>query len=243
MNRIEAFTLISKENLEESVHDEEPFSAKINGWRGEEDVPAVVVALPMDRDVIPAASGWLIYGMALDELTIALDTYKATEITNPRTGRMWASGEMADAVENHNALDTGLVQEALVILGGRRQAFGSATAFRCYPYRRVEGVVTWLKSKRLVSDSNAYGPMLEALSEAFERVPVQLPGPADIHPEIAQMLAEQPERRESLVRTIRQATDEFVCQQMARFGPMTVALPQVVTDDELAAEYLDQARN
>lgn len=96
------------------------------GYRGDEPV-ILLLSEQVDRDQGLAAVRLAAMGFGCDAVALVTDSWHASTMTNPTTGKVWGPGEMQVAVEQHNGIERGWITEDLMTMVVNRagdQSFG-----------------------------------------------------------------------------------------------------------------------
>lgn len=96
------------------------------GYRGNEPV-ILLISEQVDRDQGLAAVRLAAMGFGCDAVALVTDSWHASTMTNPLTGKVWGPGEMQVAVEQHDGIERGWITEDLTTLVVNRagdQSFG-----------------------------------------------------------------------------------------------------------------------
>jgi len=188
-----------KEEKVRSTHDPDRRKTNIHnvahGWRGDELVVAIQPSGLSVESALSAARAAAI-GFGCDALALTTETYQAVTSISPLTGQRWAPGEMQRAADEHNALETGSVTEALVTLVVNRAEDVTGSNQRYRIHRSVNGLgivsysIEWLPER---ADADGYGGRVPRLLVNFmNEVPVDvLVAREGITPDLFGLTAEQ----------------------------------------------------
>jgi hypothetical protein len=109
----------TKQEKVRSTHDPDRLHTNIHnvthGWRGNDLIVAIYPSGLSIDSALNAAKATAV-GFGCDALALTTETYQAGTPTSPLTGKRWVPGEMQRAADEHGALETGAVIEALVTL-------------------------------------------------------------------------------------------------------------------------------
>lgn len=100
------------------------------GFRGEEPV-AFLMPMDGEREGIVRAGFIMAVYFGCDTISMANDTWRSSDLTNPVTGQPWGHGEMEGVVVNHQGLEKGWIVENVVTMAVNR-AGDLAGQFRPY---------------------------------------------------------------------------------------------------------------
>lgn len=129
-----------RETFMEMLETGAAFAPVISAYRGRQ---MVCMAIPGDGDGerIASTARVMAAGFDADAISVTADSYRATQPTNPVTGRRWEHGEMEALATEHNGIAEGWVQEALVISVMRSDG---KMVIRNLPYVRIGKSITWV---------------------------------------------------------------------------------------------------
>jgi hypothetical protein len=113
--------------------------ALVMAYRGNQLIAMATPAI-VDRDAMLAVCGGITMGLAPDVIAVAMETWHAKVMINPRTGAPWEPGELQEAVDYYDAIEQGWVSDALFLTVVNRAGDARGDMM---PYRMVAKNVVW----------------------------------------------------------------------------------------------------
>ncbi len=128
-------------------------STMLVAYRGEEPVAHIFPEQQVNRDEMLKCALLAVRGFSADMLALIFETWQATDLINPVTGKRWGPREMQDAADNHDGVAKGWITDALMVSVYNRAGDATSTIL---PYRISNKVVVWSKPMEAATALGGY---------------------------------------------------------------------------------------
>lgn len=150
-------------------YDDHNIPSTVLAFRGDDLIAQIWPERAVDRDALLGCVLAAAVGFAADVLVTVHETWYATVLENPVTGKAWRAREMQDVAERHDGVARGWVTDAVMVVAYNR---AGDLRGRSLPYRVAGRRLQWLEHPdwdELVTEANFSGYLFEQIQRALAR--------------------------------------------------------------------------